>query len=208
MSANSDIRRQARCLVCTEDFRKPSVRFGDLAEVQRHANRARDINLHLRAKPMVRLGHDLHHCESGSSCKNAEMLTNVVLNLRVTLLGFASWVVPFALSFLFFDRTGQLTVPQPLFKSLMVVVGGGIGVALLVAAFRRVEASVLSGVTIGCYWLALNLILDALILVPMSGMTYTGYFADIGLRYILLPVISAGMGAVAQGKNRHSLPQA
>lgn len=131
------------------------------------------------------------------------MWTNVLLNLRVTLLGFASWVLPFVLSILFFDKTGQLTVPQPLFKSLMVVAGGGIGVALLIAVFRRVEASVMSGATIGCYWLALNLILDALILVPMSGMTFTDYFPDIGLRYVLLPIIGVGMGAVAQRANRH-----
>lgn len=126
------------------------------------------------------------------------MLVNVLLNRRVALLGLVSWALPFAMSFLFFDQAGQLTVTRPLFKSLMVVAGGGIGVALLVLAFRRVDASLWSGVAIGCYWLALNLILDLLILVPMSGRGFAEYFYDIGLRYFLLPMIAAAMGAVAQ----------
>ena len=51
------------------------------------------------------------------------------------MLGLLSWVLPFVLSSLFFDQAGQLTIARPLFKSLMVVTGGGIGVALLVLAF-------------------------------------------------------------------------
>lgn len=125
------------------------------------------------------------------------MLTDIILNRRTLFLGLLSWALPFALSFLFFDQTGQLVVPRTLFKSLMVVIGGGIGVGLLVIAFQRIEASFLSGAAIGCYWLALNLMLDLLILVPMSAMTYTEYFYDIGLRYLLLPIIAAAMGKVA-----------
>ena len=125
------------------------------------------------------------------------MLTRILTNPRIALLGIASWLLPFALSFLFFDQAGQLTVPRTLFKSLMVVAGGGIGVVLLVFAFKRVETSMKSGLVIGCYWLALNLILDLLVLVPMSGMGLTEYFYDIGLRYLLLPIIAAAMGVVA-----------
>lgn len=126
------------------------------------------------------------------------MFKDVLLKPRVTLLGVLSWAVPFLLSFLFFDQTGQLIVPKPLFKSLMVVAGGGVGVAFLVVAFRSIEATLWSGAVIGCYWLALNLILDFLVLVPMSGMAVADYLYDIGLRYLLLPIIAAAMGAVAQ----------
>jgi hypothetical protein len=42
-----------------------------------------------------------------------------VFTLRATLLGLASWLIPFALSFFFFDRIGQLLIPQPLLRLLM-----------------------------------------------------------------------------------------
>lgn len=119
------------------------------------------------------------------------------LTPKTIMLGLASWAIPFAVSFAFIDRTGQLQIPQPLFKSLMVVIGGGVGAALLVAAFRRVRPSVLSGLALGVLWLAINLALDIAVLVPMSGMTVSGYLQDIGLRYLLLPIVAVAMGAVA-----------
>ena len=82
----------------------------------------------------------------------------------------------------------------------MVVAGGGIGVGLLVVAFRYIDASLRSGLIIGCYWLGLNLLFDLLILVPMSGMAVGEYFYDIGLRYLLLPIIATAMGVVAKQK--------
>jgi len=120
-----------------------------------------------------------------------------VISLRTTLLGVASWLVPFVASFLFFDRNGQLLIPQPLFKSLMVVVFGGFGVALLAVAFRRIPASPGYGLALGCYWLAINLALDLLVLVPLVHMAIDLYLYDIGLRYLLIPIISTGMGSVA-----------
>ena len=121
----------------------------------------------------------------------------IILNRRILLLGLLSWAAPFFLSFLFFGPDG-LTIPRMLFKSIMVVTGGGIGVGLLILAFRRVEASIQTGLTIGVCWLVLNLALDMLVLVPMSGMPWSEYFIDIGMRYLLLPIIAVGMGAVAQ----------
>jgi hypothetical protein len=115
-----------------------------------------------------------------------------------TLLGFVSWLVPFAVSFFFVDRTGQFIIPQLLFKSLMVVIFGGLGTALLVVAFRRVTPSAQSGLALGCYWLAINLVLDFAILVPLVQMPVTTYIFDIGLRYLLIPIISTAIGIVAQ----------
>jgi hypothetical protein len=128
-------------------------------------------------------------------------------SLRNTLLGFLSWLVPFVASFLFFDRTGQLVIPQPLFKSLMVVVGGGFAVVLLVLAFRRMRLSWQSGLALGCYWLVLNLLLDLLVLVPLVGMPIGLYFEDIGLRYLLIPIISTAMASAAtQAGSRTASP--
>ncbi len=126
------------------------------------------------------------------------MLKDVLTDYRIWLLGLASWVIPFVLAFLFFDQTGQLAIARPLFKSLMVLIGGGTGVALLVAAFRWVQPTLNTGLMIGCLWLAINLILDYLVLVPMAGMTASEYIQDIGLRYLLIPIIAAGMGYLAE----------
>ena len=101
---------------------------------------------------------------------------NGIVTRHATLLGFASWLVPFAVSFLFVDRTGQFVIPQPLFKSLMVVVFGGFGAGLLVLAFRRITPSARTGFALGCYWLVINLALDLAILVPLVGMPVVTVF--------------------------------
>ena len=116
---------------------------------------------------------------------------------RVWLYGVLSWLIPFVASVPFFDRTGTLVVPQPLFKSLIVVIGGGVGVLLIVATFRRVQPSWRTGLVVGLLWLVLNWALDLAVLVPMSGTGAGAWFIDIGLRYLMLPMIATGMAAVA-----------
>ncbi len=100
---------------------------------------------------------------------------------------FRSW-----LSFAFFGPGGEMWIAQPLFKSIMVVIGGASGIWLLLMAFRRVKATAAAGIGIGVLWLAINLALDLAILVPMSGMGVAMYLQDIGLRYLLLPIMAAG----------------
>jgi hypothetical protein len=121
-----------------------------------------------------------------------------VISWRTTVLGLLSWTIPLVASFAFVDRSGQWLVPYPLFKSIMLVVFGGLGTWFLVLAFRRLEPTVRSGLSLGLYWLAINLVLDLIVLVPLAGMTVVGYFYDIGLRYLLIPIIATAMGAVAE----------
>lgn len=117
---------------------------------------------------------------------------------RVTVYGLLSWIIPFFGSFVFFDPTGGLAIPLPLFKSLMVVMGTASGIVLLAIVFRRVKPTALSGLTIGVYWLILNWVLDLIFLLPLSGTSVTEYAYDIGLRYLSLPLIAVGMGWVAE----------
>lgn len=120
-----------------------------------------------------------------------------IITRYTTFLGFASWLVPFIVSFLFVDRAGQFLIPRELFKSLMVVLFGGLGTALLVAAFQRIRLSIRSGAVLGSYWLAINLAMDILILVPLLKIPVSTYFFDIGLRYLLIPIIAIALGFVA-----------
>lgn len=118
-----------------------------------------------------------------------------IISPRSLMLGVLSWLVPFAISFLFVDHNGQFIIPRPLFKSTMVVVAGGIGCYLLLRAFRHVRPTARSGLLIGCVWMVINLALDMFILVPIAKMTATGYLSDIGLQYLLMPIIGAALGA-------------
>jgi hypothetical protein len=56
------------------------------------------------------------------------------------------------------------------------------------------------GIFVGVSWLIINLVLDILILIPMSGMTYLTYFSQIGLRYLIIPTISISMGLLLKLK--------
>lgn len=123
---------------------------------------------------------------------------SALLNWKVLLLGIVSWVVPFVASFLFFGPGGELAVPLPLFKSLMIVIFGGLGALLLVFAFRHVSPTLANGAALGGLWLLMNLALDLAILVPMVRMELGSYVQDIGLRYLLMPIMGAAIGTVAQ----------
>lgn len=110
--------------------------------------------------------------------------------LRTTLFGLASWAIPFAASFLFIGPGGRMIVPEPLFKSVMVVVSGGAGAFLLLVVLRRQRSTLANGLVIGVYWLIINLGLDLLILVPMARMSLSDYVMTIAVRYLLVPIFA------------------
>jgi hypothetical protein len=128
-------------------------------------------------------------------------MLSIVRTPSLAFLGILSWLIPFAAAFAFFGPGGKLMVPQPLFKSAMVVIGSTAGVYLLVRAFRRVQPGFSNGLMLGLYWLAINLVLDFLVLLPISKMKPIDYLMDIGVRYLALPIIAAGMGAVGAPKS-------
>ncbi|MCB1367318.1 MAG: hypothetical protein KDK00_06120 [Rhodobacteraceae bacterium] len=120
-----------------------------------------------------------------------------IFTWRNLVLGLASWAVPFLAAFAFFDSSGTLAIAQPLFKSLMVVIGGGVGAGLLVLAFRRIPGGLSAGFALGLFWLVLNWGLDIALLLPMSGQGIAEWFQDIGLRYLVLLFTAMAMGSVA-----------
>lgn len=133
---------------------------------------------------------------------NANFMTNKII-IKNLLLGFLSWIIPFAVSFLFYKPGGELVVPYSTFKSAIMVVGVLSGCYLLLQYFKSVSVDfVLNGLMVGLSWLAINIILDALILVPMMNSTFADYFMSIGLGYLSIPVISITMGYLIQGKQK------
>jgi uncharacterized membrane protein YpjA len=64
--------------------------------------------------------------------------------------------------------------------------------------FRALEKDYLrEGITVGLVWFTINILLDLVVLVPMSGMSIGDYFAQIGLRYLIIPTMGIAMGYVA-----------
>lgn len=118
--------------------------------------------------------------------------------LKIALFGFLTWLIPFVVSFFFYSKEGQPLIDIFLFKSIMIVVGSLTAASLLVLYFRGLKKDYLKeGVIVGLAWFAINIIMDLAVLVPMSGMSIGSYFAQIGLRYIIIPIMSTAMGYVA-----------
>jgi len=121
--------------------------------------------------------------------------------LRNIMYGFLAWLIPFVASFFFYTREGKLTIDVFLFKSIMIVVGSVSAAFLLVSYFKTISANHLrEGVIVGLAWFVINIALDLLVLVPMSGMSISDYLAQIGLRYLVIPAMSIAVGAALENK--------
>ena len=118
---------------------------------------------------------------------------------RIAVFGFLIWLIPFVISIFFYSPDGELLVQKELFKTIMVMSGSVSAGILIIRYFKKVEAGYLAeGVFVGLAWLAINWLLDIIILIPMSGMTTRAYFAEIGLRYVAIPAMAIAAGAVAE----------
>ena len=118
-------------------------------------------------------------------------------------LGFLSWLIPFIISFLFYKPGGELLVPYATFKSIITVVGALSGCYLLYRYFKYVDNNFIrNGVIVGLTWFVINLILDAIILIPIMKTTFTNYFMTIGISYFSIPVISTTMGFLLDRKEK------
>jgi len=107
---------------------------------------------------------------------------------RAILLGFLSWIIPFAVSFLAFPLKRS---NAPLFSTVMYLVVVATAGALLIWYFRGRTVTVREAAMVGMLWLAFNLILDYPMFAygPMK-MTAAGYYSEIGLVYLTYPIIA------------------
>lgn len=116
-------------------------------------------------------------------------------------LGFLSWAIPFIISFFFYTKDGVLTIDIFLFKSLMIVIGSFSASVLLILFFKKVsENFVKESIKVGLAWFLINLVLDGIVLLPMSKMSIADYLSQIGLRYLVIPIFTITIGMVVQEK--------
>ncbi len=108
--------------------------------------------------------------------------------------GFLIWLIVFAVAIAAFPLR---EANRPLFESIMPVALTCCLTIFSVLYFRRVNSAQLrDGIWLGLMWFGLNLILDLLMFSrgPMT-MTLTEYLSDIGVTYLMIPIIPIGMGA-------------
>jgi len=104
---------------------------------------------------------------------------------RGTLLGLASWLIPFIISFLAYPLKKS---HAPLFETLMTLVVLVTAGALFPRYFRGRPVSIPEAVSVGLLWLAVNLIMDYPMFAygPMK-MSAATYYSQIGLDYLTFP---------------------
>ena len=104
------------------------------------------------------------------------------------LYGFLIWLIVFAVAIAAFSLRES---NRPLFESIMPVALTACVTVLGVVYFRRVDSNpVREGLWLGLIWFGINLALDQLMFSwgPMK-MSFTDYFSDIGVTYLLIPII-------------------
>jgi hypothetical protein len=118
---------------------------------------------------------------------------------RAILVGFLVWLIPFVVSFVAFPLKGSW---RSLFESIVPVVLSIIVVVFAVLYFRRVNtASLREGAALGALWFGSSVLIDLpLMLSPPIDMPLAEYVADIGLTYLMMPVITIGIAAAASSR--------
>jgi len=111
----------------------------------------------------------------------------------------------FFYSIFFIDKNGQLGTDIFLFKTIMIIVGGITGAIVIALFFKKTSANFLKqGIWAGTIWFLLNIILDLLVLIPMSKMSYPDYFVQIGLRYLMIPIMCILVGYLLENKSKQA----
>ncbi len=115
-------------------------------------------------------------------------------NVKILLWGILLWLVLFIVGFIIYPLHDTNFL---LFKTIMVVSSCLVGMIMLALYFKKVENNFVSeGIAIGIIWLAVNLLLDLIVLVGLFKTPVGEYFIGIGLRYLNIPIISIGIGKI------------
>jgi len=119
------------------------------------------------------------------------------------LFGFLVWLMPFIVAFLMYPIHES---NRPLFESIMPVVITLSVVVFTYLYFKKVEKNIVAeGAKLGIIFLLISIVIDLILFMPDSPMhmNLINYIADIGLTYLMIPVITVGMAyAIDREKNK------
>jgi NO-binding membrane sensor protein with MHYT domain len=128
-------------------------------------------------------------------CRQAPEETRMAKTIRLLLLGIATWALPFAAGMAMFPIIPPDTA---LFDTLMAV-----AMAFSAALFgtmhlsRSQTPSLDEGLLAGSIWMLISLALDVPFFVfgpEQMRMAPDAYMADIGLTYVMIPIITGALG--------------
>jgi len=120
--------------------------------------------------------------------------------LKIVIFGFLVWLIPFLVSFLIFPIR---TIMRALFESIMPVILALVVVVLAYYYLKGNEVNLVKeGIIIGLAWFIINIAIDLFMFLPASPMhmNLADYMMDIGLTYVMIPIITIGMGLIANSK--------
>lgn len=117
----------------------------------------------------------------------------------VLLSGVFIWLITFLVSVVIFPLRHT---DRPLFESIMPVVLTLSVMLFAFVYFKRVESDFArEGILVGIVWFLVSFAIDQLMFNfgPMK-MAFIDYIKDIGLTYLIIPIITAGSRFVVQSK--------
>lgn len=114
--------------------------------------------------------------------------------LRILILGFLLWIICFIIAVIVWPLHDKQFM---LFKSIMVVTGTVVNMALLAYYFNKISDSYFrEGIAVGVIWFIENIVLDLIVLVGLLKTPPVDYLISPGLLYLNMPVLSIGIGYI------------
>ena len=121
-------------------------------------------------------------------------------NLKIVLFGLLVWLIPFIVSFFIYPLKTPL---YSLFESIMSVLIAVAAVIFSYFYFKDIGANfVREGVVTGIVWFIIAIVIDLVMFMPASPMhmNFTEYMMTVGVKYLIIPVVTIGSGYLAQNK--------
>lgn len=108
-------------------------------------------------------------------------------------LGFLAWLIPFAISFFVFPTKAMFA---PFFDTIMAVVVAATGMVLTLLGLRGMKSGfVKEGAVAGIVFFVMSVLIDLPLFSygPMAT-SLANYMMDVGLTYLIYPIITVGVG--------------
>jgi hypothetical protein len=112
---------------------------------------------------------------------------------RVLLFGFLIWLIPFLVAFGIFSIH---ETNRPLFESIMAVTVTLVAVLFSVLFFQKTNKNFLSlGILLAVVWFGICFGIDLVMFTwGAVKMPFWDYVADIGVTYLIIPIVTIGIG--------------
>ena len=116
---------------------------------------------------------------------------------KAVLFGFLVWLIPFIAGFLAWP-----VHEQPVFETILALAVAGSGLVFATIYFRSIERITRSeGVRLGALWFAIAVLIDLIMFMPAASpmhMSFVAYMLDIGLTYLIYPMITIAITYIPQ----------